>query len=43
MNETELKHIIEAVLYAAEAPLGVNQLLALFPEEDGPDRNAIRQ
>lgn len=43
MNETELKHIIEAVLYAAEAPLGINQLLALFPEEDGPDRNAIRQ
>ena len=43
MNETELKNILEAVLFAAEGPLNMNQLLALFPEEGGPDRNAIRQ
>lgn len=43
MNEQELKHIIEAVLFAAESPLSMNQLLALFPEESAPDKGLIKR
>lgn len=42
MNEQELKQIIEAVLFAADEPLNMNQLMDLFPEESNPGRDAIK-
>jgi len=42
MNEPELKRIIEAVLFSADEPLSLKQLQGLFPDESGPDRDAIR-
>lgn len=43
MNETELKNILEAVLFAADEPLSLKRLQALFPEDGGPDSDALRQ
>jgi segregation and condensation protein B len=42
MNEQELKRIIESVLFAADQPVSLNQLVGLFPD-DGPDQNEIKQ
>ena len=42
MNDDKLKQIIEAALFAADGPLTVDQLLSLFPEEEGrPERDAV--
>jgi segregation and condensation protein B len=42
MNEIELKKIIEAVLFAADEPLDMKQLMALFPEDGHPGRDEIK-
>ncbi len=39
---TEFKSIIEALLLAAGAPLSLDDLSAVFPEEERPPRHAIR-
>ena len=41
MNEKQLLKIIEAVLFAADAPMSLNQLLALFDENSGVDKDAL--
>jgi segregation and condensation protein B len=33
----EIKNIVEAILFAADKPLRVNQLRNLFPELERPD------
>ena len=44
MNGEQLKNIIEAALMAADTPLAISQLQALFEEDaDRPDKDAIRQ
>jgi segregation and condensation protein B len=44
MNGEQLKNILEAALMAADTPLAVGQLQALFEEDaDRPDKTAIRQ
>jgi segregation and condensation protein B len=43
MNSEELKHIIEAVLFASDEPLNINRLMSLFPEDSNPGRDAIKQ
>ncbi|MGA7802410.1 MAG: SMC-Scp complex subunit ScpB [Gammaproteobacteria bacterium] len=43
MSDIELKHIIEAALLAAARPLSLDQLLALFPEDDGPSKDELRE
>lgn len=44
MNAETVKNIIEASLMAANGPLSVNQLLALFERDpEPPDRNDIRK
>ncbi|MCG6886234.1 MAG: SMC-Scp complex subunit ScpB [Proteobacteria bacterium] len=43
MNTQELKHIIEAVLFAAESPLSMNQLTGLFQADNAPEPSAIKQ
>jgi segregation and condensation protein B len=42
MNPEQLKHIIEAALLAAGRPLSLEQLQALFPDHERPDRNGLR-
>ena len=42
METEQLKLIIEAILLAAGRPLSIDQLLALFEEQERPERNAIR-
>lgn len=42
MNEAELKRIIEAVIFAADEPMDMKQLMALFPEDGHPGRDAIK-
>ena len=42
MNEAELKRIIEAVLFASDDPMDMKQLMALFPEDGHPGRDAIK-
>jgi len=42
MNEQPLKNIIEAALLAAGQPLTIDQMLALFIEEEQPKREQIR-
>lgn len=41
MNELELKNIVEAVIMAAEQPLSMEKILAVFAD-DAPHRNEIR-
>ncbi len=41
MNETELKNILEAALLAADHPLSVEKMLALFPEQERPAREQV--
>lgn len=44
MNAETVKNIVEAALMAANGPLSVNQLLALFERDpEPPDRNEIRK
>lgn len=43
MDIERLKHIVEAVLLAAGRPLSLEQLLAMFGEEESPERSALRQ
>ena len=42
MNEQELKHILEAILFAADHPLTINQLMTVFPEESQPERDQVK-
>ncbi|MDZ7662741.1 SMC-Scp complex subunit ScpB [Thiohalophilus sp.] len=42
MTEQELKRIIEAILFAADDPVNLSQLQAVFAEDDGPDAEAIK-
>ena len=42
MDSPLLKNIIEAALLAAGGPLTVDQFAALFGDQDGPDKSAIR-
>lgn len=43
MDRQRLKTIIEAGLLAAGEPLSLERLLGLFPEEEQPDRDTLRQ
>ena len=38
-----LKNIVEAALLAAGRPLGLDALLALFPDHEQPERSAVRE
>jgi len=38
----QLKRVVEAILLAAGRPLGLDQLLALFADEERPDRGDLR-
>ncbi len=42
MSPEQLRNIVEAALLAADQPLGLEQLAALFPEEAQPPRNDLR-
>lgn len=42
MSDIELKHIVEAALLAAARPLSLDQLRGLFPEEEGPSADELR-
>ncbi len=41
-SQPELKIILEAVLLAAGEPLSLQRLLAVFPEEEKPERDQLR-
>jgi segregation and condensation protein B len=43
MHAQKLKYIVEAALLAAGRPMSIEQLQALFPDPDRPDRAAIRE
>lgn len=43
MEQTEIKHIVEAALLAAGRPLTVDQLRALFGEETAPPKTVVRE
>ena len=43
METDQLKNVIESILLAAGRPLSLDQLLALFDEQDKPERNDIRE
>jgi segregation and condensation protein B len=43
MEIEQLKNIIEAILLGAGRPLTIDQLLAMFEEQEKPERNAIRE
>ena len=43
MDDTEIKHFIEAALLAAGRPLNVDQLQKLFDGRSAPDKATIRQ
>lgn len=42
MDAEKLKNIVEAVLLAAGRPMQIEQLLALFPDHERPERTEIR-
>ncbi|KEI72230.1 SMC-Scp complex subunit ScpB [Endozoicomonas elysicola] len=42
-EKPELSLILEAAIMASSRPLNIEQLAALFPEEDRPDGNEIRE
>ncbi len=42
MNPEELKNTVEAAIYAADKPMTVDKLLAIFPEEHRPERDEIK-
>ncbi|OOZ40602.1 SMC-Scp complex subunit ScpB [Solemya pervernicosa gill symbiont] len=43
MNEEKLTHIVEASLLAAGRPLTLDNLLALFADDDRPDKGELRK
>lgn len=43
MDEHKLKQIIEGVLLVAGEPLSLDRLLAVFPEEERPERATVRE
>lgn len=43
MNEQQLKNIIEAAIFAAGEPLSIDRLLALFEEEERPEKAQVQQ
>jgi segregation and condensation protein B len=44
MDETEIKHVVEAALLAAGRPLTLDRLVEIFSAKgDGPDRVALKQ
>jgi len=44
MDETEIKHVVEAALLAAGRPLTLDRLVEIFAAKgDGPDRAALKQ
>ncbi|MCW9023155.1 MAG: SMC-Scp complex subunit ScpB [Gammaproteobacteria bacterium] len=43
MNEEQLKNIIEAIIYASDEPVNIAKLMSLFPEEEHPGKDAIKQ
>lgn len=44
MDETEIKHVVEAALLAAGRPLPMDRLVELFAVKgDGPDRNTLKR
>jgi len=42
MTEQELKRIIESILFAADEPVNLNQLQAVFAEDNEPDVDTIK-
>jgi segregation and condensation protein B len=42
-KKTELRNIIEGALLAAGRPLSMDELLALFPDDERPDRGEMRK
>lgn len=42
MTDQEQKIIIEAALFAVNTPLTLNQMMAIFDEEERPDRSELR-
>jgi segregation and condensation protein B len=42
-KKVELRNIIEGALLAAGRPLSVDELLALFPDDDRPERGDLRK
>ena len=43
MDDTAIRHILEAALLAAGRPLSLEQLAGLFGKRSGPDRQALRR
>ena len=43
MEKDQLKMILEAILLAAGRPLTLDQLLAMFDEQEKPERGALRE
>lgn len=43
MNEQHLKNVIEAAIFAAGEPLSIDRLLALFEEEERPEKALVHQ
>lgn len=43
MNDNELKNIIEAAFLAAGRPLTIDHLVAMFEENDQPERDVVRK
>ena len=43
MDKEQLKNIIEAILLAAGRPLTLDQLLAMFEENERPERGEVRE
>jgi segregation and condensation protein B len=41
LSETQIKHVVEAALLAANEPLSMNQLSSLFEESPGPGQTEI--
>lgn len=42
-EKPELSQILEAAIMASSRPLTIGQMLSMFPEEDRPDENEIRE
>lgn len=43
METEQLKHILEALIMASSTPLSLDRMLAVFPEEQQPDPNFLRE
>jgi len=43
MNDTEIKHVLEAALLAAGRPLDLDKLGELFPKRSRPDKQGLRR